>query len=125
MARILFVDDYQDALTMWAFYLRTRGFDVVTAQDARAALSLAAASRPDVVVTDLVLPGMGGCEMARELRKLPSMREVPFIATTGDTDPDHLEAARSAGFVRILIKPCDPPQLVGEIDRALSAGARA
>jgi CheY-like chemotaxis protein len=123
MPRILFVDDYQDSLTMWAFYLRSRGFDVMTANDGPSAISQAVKSRPDVVVTDLVLPGMDGCEMAKRLRALPSMGNLPIIAATGDTDPVHLQAARMAGFVRIMIKPCDPPKLVDEIDRVLAMHA--
>lgn len=123
MARILFVDDYQDALVMWAYYLRTRGFEVATASDGPSAISLASKTRPDVVVTDLVLPGMDGCEMARRLRTLPSLQNVPIIAATGDTDPEHLQEARSAGFARIMIKPCDPVKLVDEIDRVLAVHA--
>src|SRR5262245_57343195 len=118
-ARILLVDNYPDALLMWAFFLRTRGYHVITAGDGAAVLDIAPDMVPDLIVLDLMLPGIGGCEVARQLRRHPATARVPIIATTGNTRPSHLDEARSIGFVRIMVKPCDPPRLLAEIDRAL------
>jgi CheY-like chemotaxis protein len=120
-ARILLVDAYRDALFMWAFYLRTRGFDVVTASQGRDALQVAYAEEPDLVVMDLILPDVSGFTAARQLRTDSRTAQIPIIATTGDTHPAHLDEARSIGFVRIMIKPLDPPRLVHEIQSALAA----
>jgi CheY-like chemotaxis protein len=120
-ARILLVDAYRDALFMWAFYLRTRGFDVVTASQGRDALQLAHEEEPDLLIMDLVLPDISGFQAAKQLRADSRTAGIPIIATTGDTHPSHLDEARSIGFVRIMIKPLDPPRLVHEINSALAA----
>jgi CheY-like chemotaxis protein len=124
-SRILLVDGYPDAREMWAFYLRTRGFDVRSAADGMSAVRMASEWHPDLIVMDLVLPVLNGCEAARRLRASPSTANIPVLATTGDTHPEHLDEARSIGFVRIMIKPCDPPRLVNEIHVALAARAAA
>lgn len=120
-ARLLLVDDYRDALDMWAVYLRARGFEIETATDGLSAVRMALEMLPDLIVMDLVLPGLNGCEAARQLRARPETARIPMIATTGNTEPDELERARRAGFAAVLIKPCDPPGLVGEIERLLRA----
>ncbi len=123
LARVLLVDDYRDALDMWAVYLRTRGFDALTASDGSSAVRIATETVPDVIVMDLVLPGISGCEAARLLRAQPATAHIPIIATTGNTNPIELAAAARVGFAAIVIKPCDPPGLVGEIVRALAERA--
>ena len=122
-ARLLLVDDYRDALDMWAVYLRARGFDIATATDGLAAVCVAREIRPDLIVMDLTLPGLNGCEAARQLRGWPETARIPIIATTGNTQPEELERARRVGFAAIMIKPCDPPGLVAEIERVLRATA--
>jgi CheY-like chemotaxis protein len=119
-ARILLVDDYRDAADMWALYLRTLGFAVDTVGDGLSAVQVATTTSPDVIVMDLVLPGISGCEAARRIHAFPATARIPIIATTGSTHPLDLRRARAAGFDAIMIKPCDPPGLVAEIDRALS-----
>jgi two-component system cell cycle response regulator DivK len=120
-ARVLLVDAYRDALFMWAFYLRTRGFEVITASQGRDAVRLAIDEQPDLIVMDLVLPDISGLEAARQVRADERTRTIPMLATTGDTNPGHLDAARSIGFVRLMIKPLDPPRLITEIQSALAA----
>jgi CheY-like chemotaxis protein len=122
-ARLLLVDDYRDALDMWAVYLRARGFEIATATDGLSAVRLALETRPDLIVMDLALPGLSGCEAARQLRATPETSRIPLIATTGNTLPEELERARHAGFALVMIKPCDPPGLVAEIERVLEAAA--
>jgi CheY-like chemotaxis protein len=118
--RLLLVDDYRDALEMWAVYLRARGFEIDTAADGASAIRMATEILPDLIVMDLVLPGVNGCEAARRLRTQPKTSHIPIIATTGSTQPAEIEQARHAGFASIMIKPCDPPGLVREIERVLA-----
>lgn len=116
---ILIVDDYQDALDIWALYLRSLGYQVSTAADGAAALELAERSLPDLVVLDLELPRMSGMDVARRLRANPDTRCIPLIAATGYSHSRQLDAARDAGFNRIVVKPCEPDVLVEEIERLL------
>jgi len=77
------------------------------------------------VVMDLELPGLSGCQVAVALRDRADTRHIPLIASTGHSLPAKLDEARRSGFDQILIKPCDPAELVEAIRRHLaSAPAR-
>jgi two-component system cell cycle response regulator DivK len=120
-ATILIVDDYPDALDVWDLYLRASGFEVLRAEDGEAALQCACDHLPDLVVMDLELPGLSGFEVARALRAREDTRGIPLIASTGHSLPAKLEEARRSGFDLVLIKPCDPAELVDQINRHLVA----
>ena len=111
-ATILIVDDYPDALDVWDLYLRASGFEVLRAEDGHAALRCATEQLPDLVVMDLELPGLSGCEVAKALREGDGTRHIPLIASTGHSLPAKLDEARRSGFDLVLIKPCDPAELV-------------
>jgi len=121
---ILLVDDYVDALPAWEIFLRAEGFEVRTATDGPAALASATSAIPNLIVMDLALPGLSGCDVARALRSQDLTLHIPLIAATGFSDPVQLEEARLAGFDAILVKPCDPLMLVQKI-RELLASAPA
>ena len=121
--RILLVDDYLDALDMWALYLRSRGYDVLTAGDGLKAVEMAEEHAPDLIILDLDLPGITGVEAARRLRNLPNAAHIPLIAATGYSHVKQLDEAHRAGFAAVLVKPCEPAALVKEIERVLSAAS--
>ena len=116
---ILVVDDYTDALDVWAIMLGTAGFDVRTASTGPEALDAVKAQLPDLIVMDLLLPGLSGLDVARELRSHDATRHVPLIAVTGCTSETELALARQSGFTSVFRKPCEPPALVDEIRRLL------
>jgi CheY-like chemotaxis protein len=118
---ILLVDDYRDALELWEWYLRAQGYQVLTAASGGEAIRIAISAHPDVIIMDLELPGVSGCEAARQIRANAATKEIPLIAATGFSHDSQLSEARAAGFDRILIKPCDPAELVAEIQRALDS----
>jgi CheY-like chemotaxis protein len=117
---ILIVDDYADALDIWAIYLRSRGFQVSTAADGLTAVAKAEELIPDLVVLDLELPGLTGFEAAKRLRANPATAQIPLIAATGYSHARQLDLARQSGFDAVVVKPCDPDHLVHEIERLLS-----
>jgi two-component system cell cycle response regulator DivK len=119
--RILLVDDYVDALEMWALYLRSRGYDVLTAGDGLKAVEMAAEYLPEVIILDLDLPGITGFEAARRLRDFSKTAQIPLIAATGYSHVKQLDEAHGAGFAAVLVKPCEPAALVKEIERILAA----
>lgn len=118
---VLLVDDYPDALDVWAIYLTTEGFRVLTAGTGQQALATARADAPDLVVLDLDLPDLSGFEVASELRGCAATRHIPLIAATGYSHVAQQDRARQSGFDSVIVKPCDPGALVAEIHRLLSA----
>lgn len=117
--RILLVDDYPDALDMWGLYLRSVGYEVVTADNGLSAVDLALSCPPDIIVMDLELPGQSGFDAARQLRQDARTADLPLIAATGYSHAKQLDQARAVGFDAIVIKPCEPATLVAEIERHL------
>jgi two-component system, cell cycle response regulator DivK len=118
--RILLVDDYVDAVEMWALYLRLCGYEVLTASDGLAAVEATERHLPHLVILDLDLPGISGFEAARRIRDLPATRHIPLLAATGYSHLKQLNEARGAGFDAVLIKPCEPVALVKEVERVLA-----
>ena len=117
---ILIVDDYQDALDIWAIYLKGSGYRVSTAADGASAIASARQLLPDLIVLDLELPGMSGFEVARALRANAETADIPLIAATGYSHLRQLDLAREVGFDAVVVKPCDPDQLVTEIERLIT-----
>ena len=116
---ILVVDDYPDALDIWALYLRALGYEVSTAADGMTAVAQAEQLLPDLIVLDLELPGISGFEAARRLRRNPSTHDIPLIAATGYSHQRQIALALEAGFDEVVVKPIDPDNLVDEIERLL------
>lgn len=124
LTRILLVDDYFDALEMWALCLRQCGYEVLTAADGLQAVEVASAEKPDLVVLDLDLPGISGFEVAKRLRAIQATAKIPLIAATGYSHVRQLETA-AQDFAAVLVKPCDAAMLVKEIERVLVRPADA
>ena len=114
---ILIVDDYADALDIWAIYMTAAGYRVSTAIDGASAIAKAHQLLPDLMVLDLELPGISGFEAARALRADPETADIPLIAATGYSHLRQLDLAREVGFDAIVVKPCDPDMLLAEIER--------
>ncbi|HEY3600095.1 MAG TPA: response regulator, partial [Paraburkholderia sp.] len=76
---ILLIDDEEDLLVAWALLLELEGFHVVTALEARKGIELAHQLHPALVITDLMMPEMGGVEVCLALKADPSLDDVPVI----------------------------------------------
>jgi len=92
--------------------LEKEGYLCAEADDGRAAVELARRSPPRCAILDLVMPGMDGLTVARQLRADPRTREMHIHCLTGVSDPSTRERAEEAGFDSYLVKPVDPSQLL-------------
>ena len=104
----LVVDDAPDLAEMLSLFLTHAGYEVVTANSARAAIEAAESTRFDVVISDIGMPRMNGYELARILRALPEYAAVPMIAVTGFSMYDDRERSLQSGFNAHVTKPIDP-----------------
>ena len=111
--RVVLVEDHDDSRELFALVLEQCGAVVVSAPCARDGLQAALEQRPDVVVSDLGMPGEDGYWLIREVRN--RVGEVPAVAVTGFSDRYHPEQAREAGFSLYLNKPVDPERLCGAV----------
>jgi two-component system, cell cycle response regulator DivK len=111
---ILIVEDNGDLLQLYSTYFTAQGFRVETASDGQMALVHAVELAPDLVVTDLVMPHLGGLALTRQLKNDPRTAHIPIIACTGHVFGTTAELALDAGCDRYMIKPCFPEDLLRE-----------
>jgi signal transduction histidine kinase/response regulator RpfG family c-di-GMP phosphodiesterase len=105
--RVLVVDDNVDAAESLSVLLRLHGHETATAHDGAAALDKAARWKPEVVLLDLGMPGMDGCEVARRLRAGEAGRHLTLVAVTGWGQAEDRQRTKAAGFDEHLTKPVD------------------
>jgi two-component system chemotaxis response regulator CheY len=117
---VLLVEDHADSRQMYAEFLRLQ-FTVIEAEDGVNALELMQRTRPDIVVTDLALPRMDGFELVERMRTDDRLRDVPVIALSGYSSPEHEARALAAGTDLVLQKPCLPDELA----RSVAAATRS
>jgi signal transduction histidine kinase len=115
--RILVVDDNLDSARGMARLLQLTGHDVRVAHDGRQALEIARDFRPRFVLLDIVLPGMDGHEVARQLRGDPRHRDAVIIAISGYSEDDYRNPD-DAGFDHHLVKPIDYDTLRAIVNRS-------
>jgi signal transduction histidine kinase len=122
--RVLVIDDDEDEASTLRDVLQLGGHRVEVAHGGAEGIERVRSFRPDVVLCDIGLPGMNGCEVARAVRGDPALAGARLVAVTGYSRPEDVEAVREAGFDRHLAKPVSIPDLEGVI-RALSAEREA
>jgi signal transduction histidine kinase/CheY-like chemotaxis protein len=109
--RIMIVDDSPAIVTTLGLILREWKHIVQICSDGFSALEAARTFHPDVVLADLGMPRMNGYDMARELRRMPSMRDAVLIAISGYGQEADIQRSREAGFSRHLVKPVELSEL--------------
>lgn len=117
--KILLVDDEQDILDLIGFNLEKEGFEVQTANNGRTALELARKSTPDLVLLDVMMPGMDGMETCRELRDDPVLKNVLVAFLTARNEDYSQIAGFDAGADDYIAKPIKPRVLVSRVKALL------
>ncbi len=118
---ILLVDDEADTLTMFRDALEAAGAQVKALASGAEAVREMDRWRPDLVVTDLGLPGMDGYALLKAIREMAAHRNVPAVAVSAYARPEDRSRALGAGFQAHLAKPIDPATLVRALAAAVSA----
>ncbi|MBV8478535.1 MAG: response regulator, partial [Acidobacteria bacterium] len=123
--RILIVDDDPDTREILSEILASHGAEVVVASSAHGAMAEIAESAPDVLVSDIAMPGEDGLSLMRRLGQYAASRDhrIITIAVTGLSAPQHRRLALEAGFEACLNKPLEPARLVDYIVTATSRSA--
>ena len=109
---VLIIDDAEDLRLLVAEFLETNGFRVATAKNGFEGVRVAVESAPDVILMDLMMPGMDGVETARLLKRQTVTAKIPIVALTGQTLMTDPSGFHAKGFAELLSKPHDPLQLL-------------
>jgi two-component system, OmpR family, alkaline phosphatase synthesis response regulator PhoP len=116
MAKILVIDDEPSIINLVTAYLKPEGYEVYTATDGNAGLKSALAFKPDLIILDLMLPGMDGIELLTRLRRESDVYVIMLTARTEETDKI---VGLSVGADDYVTKPFSPRELVARVKAAL------
>jgi PAS domain S-box-containing protein len=115
--RVLVIEDSHDILRLLRLELEAIGYSVLTAEGGETGLDVALRRHPDVIISDIRMPGMDGYEFIRRLRQLPELAATPAIALTGFGMSSDIEKAKAAGYDAHATKPVDPSDLSALIEQ--------
>jgi CheY-like chemotaxis protein len=116
--RVLIVEDSHDLRHLFARVLQGKGFRVYEASNGREALERVREIRPNVILTDVMMPEMDGIELIRHLRAMPSTAEIPVVVMTAAATDEVKRDARGLGVVGVLEKPLNSRTLLARINQA-------
>ena len=122
MARILIVDDSPTEMFRFREILSKHGYEVLEATNGADGVTLAQAELPDLVLMDVVMPGVNGFQATRQIARGAVTKHIPIvIVSTKDQDTDRVWGKRQ-GACDYLTKPIDETQLISVIKQYLSVG---
>jgi CheY-like chemotaxis protein len=120
MPTILIVDDDSDTVRINSIILKHEGLEVLVAKDGFQALKLIQSQPPDLILLDLMLPGIDGFEICNRLRANPATADLPVVVITAKTQATDKQMAAKVGANGYLTKPFDRRDLLAAIRRILS-----
>jgi len=118
-ARILIIEDDPASMELVRYLLEAAGHTTLCAIDGGAGVRLALDEQPDLVLCDLQMPVMNGCQVAQSLREYSAWRQVPMIAVTAFSMPGDRDKALAIGFNEHISKPISPSQFVQQVEALL------
>jgi CheY-like chemotaxis protein len=116
MGRVLVVDDEPDVLLLCRLNLQQRGHELLEAADGSAALELARDRHPDVIVLDLMLPGISGYDVLEALQRDAGTTDIPVLVLTAKSLRADRERSHGLGASAFLTKPFLPNELCEMVD---------
>jgi DNA-binding response OmpR family regulator len=116
---LLIADDDEDILQLLSFRLERAGYEIVQARNGAEALRLAIELRPALAVLDVMMPGLTGFEVTRELRANEETRTMPIILLTAKAQASDVSQGMAAGADEYVKKPFDARDLKDRVERLL------
>ncbi len=123
--RVLLVDDDASVRALCALHLRAAAFEVSEAADGRQGFEEAMRRRPDLILSDLRMPGLDGFALAEALRRDEATRTVPVVFLSGETGVAERMRAYALGVAGFVMKPFEPAALVALLSGVIERGAAA
>ena len=120
--RILVVDDEKDLVDLISYNLKRNGFDALIARDGNEALDIATREKPDLVLLDLMLPGIDGTEVARRLKNAPETSGIPIIMLTAKSEETDVVVGLTLGADDYVTKPFSMKILLARMTSVLRRG---
>ena len=119
MPKVLVVDDDPQVLKLLRVNFELEGFDVLSATNGEEALEMVGKDTPDVVVCDVMMPGIDGLEVVRRLRAQPDTAALPLVVVSAKAQRADIRAGLKLGADEYVTKPFDPAELIATVQRLL------
>jgi CheY-like chemotaxis protein len=120
---VLYVEDEAALRALVEFWLEDAGYRVLLAADGIEALTLVRAERPDLVITDAMMPNLSGDELVEVMKGDPELRDVPIVMATAAASPLRIDRMLERGCHAVLAKPLEETSFLAAAAAALAAGA--
>jgi len=124
MAKVLVIEDNDDNREILKQQLKYLGYEVIEASDGPEGLTQAQQENPDIIIVDIMMPGVDGREVARKLRAEPKTKDIPILAATVLFHTEDLQSCLDAGCNDVLSKPFSLKQLRERLEQ-LTAGQKS
>ena len=118
---ILLVEDFDDTRLMTKLWLTKKGYRVVEAENGAEAIDLAQREQPDLIIMDMMMPGVDGLDATRQIREYQSLQTTPIVAVSAYGADQYRHKALDAGCNEYVPTPFDPDALSKLIERLLAA----
>jgi len=116
---ILVIDDERDLIELVRYNLEKEGFDVIAATDGQSGLEVVTKHRPDLVVLDLMMPGLDGLQVCQQLRSDPRAGRIPVIMLTAKATEADRVVGLEMGADDYIVKPFSPREVVARVKAVL------
>jgi CheY-like chemotaxis protein len=120
--KILIADDEIYMIRLLEMTFKKGGYRVVSCRDGHEALAMAVTEQPQLIVLDIMMPGLDGLGTLRQLKNNPATRDIPVVVLSAKGQALTKVEAEFAGAVLFLAKPFSPNQLLGETQKILAPG---
>lgn len=117
MKKILIVEDQEDIREVIRITLALEDYELLEASDGHDGLALAASCHPDLVLSDVMMPGLDGLQLCRRIKDDPSLKRTAVVLLSARSQPQDRQAGTRAGADAYLVKPYGPQELLNTINR--------
>ena len=118
--KLLYVEDEADIREIAEFALEDEGFDIVFCASGEEAVEKAVDFQPEVILLDVMMPGMDGPTTLKNLRTIPGLETIPIIFLTAKVQPNEIKYFIALGAIDVIPKPFDPMTLADKIRETLN-----
>ena len=119
MKKVLVVEDHPDVLAFLTLKMEAMGFAVISANNGKQGVAKAIEEKPNLILMDILMPGMDGREAIRIIRSKKKTKHIPILVTTGLFRESELNECIEAGCNDYIVKPFAPNELVSRIEQLL------
>ncbi len=115
MARILIVEDEEPIIKSLTFLFRQEGYNFTVAQSGEEAIRIASERKPELILLDIMLPGMDGYEVCRRIKNTPELKDIYVIMLSAKSQEADRERGFESGADEYITKPFSPNQLMAKV----------